>query len=131
MVGFIIKPTIFVISDPYFRIVRKSLFHYIKALKSIRSTEYNRTRLLFPAFLFPFRVIARPQRGRGNLKVIDVESHSEARERKTTKSRIFDLSLRDTDTALLRKHHFTRAQARISHAKHLSHDQRSYFTAQP
>ena len=65
---------------------------------------------------YHFRVIARPQSGRGNLKVIDVESRSEARERKTTKSPNSDPSRRDTTTALPRTRHFTRAQARISHA---------------
>ena len=80
---------------------------------------------------FQFRVIARPPCGRGNLKVIDVESRSEAREQKTTESPNSDPSRRDTTTALLRKRHFTRAQARISRAQHISHDQRSYFTAQP
>ena len=40
---------------------------------------------------------------------------------KPTKSRIFDPSRRDTDTALLWKRHFARAQARISHAS-------AYFT---
>ena len=58
-------------------------------------------------------------------------SRSEARERKTTESPNFKSSRSDTTAALLRKRHFTRAQARISHAQHISHDQRSYFTAQP
>ena len=40
-------------------------------------------------------------------------------------------SRRDTTTALLRKRHFTRAQARISHAQYLSLAQRANFTAQP
>ena len=57
-------------------------------------------------------------------------SRSEARERKTTKSPNFKSSRGDTTTALPRKRHFTQAQARISHAQHISHDQRSYFTAQ-
>ena len=43
-------------------------------------------------------------------------SRSEARERKTTESPNFESSRSDTTTALLRKRHFTRAQARISHA---------------
>ena len=45
---------------------------------------------------YHFCVIARPQSGRGNLKVIDVESRSEARERKTTESPNSDPSHRDT-----------------------------------
>ena len=48
---------------------------------------------------------------RGNLKVIDVESRSEARERKTTESPNFESTRSDATTALLRKRHFTRANA--------------------
>ena len=81
---------------------------------------------------YHFCVIARPQRGRGNLKVIDMDSRSEARERTTTtKSRNSESSRSDTTAALLRKRHFTRANACISRARYLSHDQRSYFTAKP
>ena len=43
-------------------------------------------------------------------------SRGEAREQETTKCPSFDPSRRDTTTALLRKHHFTRASARISRA---------------
>ena len=80
---------------------------------------------------YHFCVIARPQRGRGNLKVIDMDSRSEAREHETTKSPNFGSSRSDTTAALLRKRHFTRANACISRAQYLSHGQRSYFTAQP
>ena len=85
---------------------------------------------VFQAKPSQFRVIARPPCGRGNLKAEGMASRSEARERKTTKSPNFESSRSDTTTALPRKRHFTRAQARISHAQHISHDQRSYFTAQ-
>ena len=47
-------------------------------------------------------------------------SRGKVRGQKTTKSRNFNLSRRDTATALLEKRHFTRALARISHAQHLS-----------
>ena len=43
-------------------------------------------------------------------------SRNEARERKTTESPNFKSSRSDTTTLFLRKRHFTRAQARISHA---------------
>ena len=46
--------------------------------------------------MFQFYVIARPQGGRGNLKVVDMEFQSEAREQETTKSRKFNLSQGDT-----------------------------------
>ena len=80
---------------------------------------------------YHFCVIARPQSGRGNLKAEGMASRGEAPERKTTKSRIVDPSRSNTTAALLRKRHFTRAQACISRAQYLSHGQRSYFTAQP
>ena len=57
-------------------------------------------------------------------------SRTEAREHETTESPNFESSRRDTTSALLPKRHFTRAQARVSRAQYLSHDQRSYFTAQ-
>ena len=79
---------------------------------------------------YHFCVIARSQRGRGNLKAEGMASRGEAPERKTTKSRIVDPSRSDTTAALRRKRYFTQAQACISRAQHLSHDQRSYFTAQ-
>ena len=78
-----------------------------------------------------FRVIARPQSGRGNLKAEGMAFLGEAQERKTTESPNFGSSRSDTTTLLLRKRHFTRAEVRISRAQHISHDQRSYFTAQP
>ena len=56
-------------------------------------------------------------------------SRSEARERKTTESPNFESSRSDTTTSLLRKRHFTRAQACISRAQHLSLAQRANFTA--
>ena len=65
---------------------------------------------------FQICVIARPQRGRGNLKVEGRASRGEARQQETTKPRIVDPSRRDTTTAPLRKRHFTRASARISRA---------------
>ena len=68
---------------------------------------------------------------RGNLKAEGMASRSEAREQKTTESPNFGSSRSDTTAALLRKRHFTRANACISRAQYLSHDQRSYFTAQP
>ncbi len=80
---------------------------------------------------FQICVIARPQRGRGNLKAEGMASRAEARERKTTESPNFGSSRSDTTAARLRKRHFTRANACISRAQHLSYDQRSYFTAQP
>ena len=80
---------------------------------------------------YHFCVIARPQSGRGNLKAEGMASRGEAQERKTTESPNFGSSRSDTTAALLRKRHFTRANACISRAQHLSHDQRSYFTAQP
>ena len=80
---------------------------------------------------YHFCVIARPQSGRGNLKAEGMASRGEAREHETTKSPNFGSSRSDTTSALLRKRHFTRAQARISRAQYLSHDHRSYFTAKP
>ena len=68
---------------------------------------------------------------RGNLKAKDMASRGEAREQKTTKYLNFESSRSDTTTVLLRKRDFTRASASISRAQHLSHDQRSYFTAKP
>ena len=70
-------------------------------------------------------------------------SRGEARERETIKCPSFDPSRRGATTALLRKHHFTRASARISRAsasftrsKIVFHraatlGQRMNFTAQP
>ena len=82
-----------------------------------------------------FCVIARPQRGRGNLKAEGMESRGEARERKTTKIPEaipkFNPSRRDATSALPRKRHFTRASARISRAQHLFLAQRAKFTARP
>ena len=65
---------------------------------------------------YHFCVIARPQRGRGNLKAEGMASRSEAREHETTKSRNSESSRSDTTATLLRKRHFTRAQACISRA---------------
>ena len=45
-------------------------------------------------------VIARPQRGRGNLKVKGMASRNEARDRKTTKFPDFGLSRSDTEGAV-------------------------------
>ena len=49
----------------------------------------------------------------------------------TDKTQIFDPSRRDSTTALLRKHHFTRTQVRISHVQHISLAHRANFTARP
>ena len=80
---------------------------------------------------YHFCVIARPQSGRGNLKAEGMASRSEAREHETTKSPNFGSSRSDTTTLLLRKRHFTRANACISRAQHLFLAQRANFTAQP
>ena len=67
--------------------------------------------------MFQFRVIARPQGGRGNLKVVDMEFQSEAREQETTKSRKFNLSQGDTAIATLLGRYIMRPTGRISYAQ--------------
>ena len=57
--------------------MQKGRFYEKTYLFVISDSKYNRTRL-FSASPFPFRVIARPQGGRGNLKVEGMGSRNEA-----------------------------------------------------
>ena len=103
---------------------------------SLRNSTAQKNARIKQKRLFPkqkrFKFVSlRGAQRRGNLKAEGMASRGEAREHETTKSPNFESSRRDTTSALPRKRHFTRAQARISHAKHLSHDHRSYFTAKP
>ena len=80
-----------------------------------KKTAYNKKRP-FSKQNRPNFVSLRGAQRRGNLKAEGMASRSEAREQKTAESPNFESTRSDATTALLLKRHFTRAQARISHA---------------
>ena len=71
---------------------------------------------VFQTKTFHFRVIARPQRGRGNLKAKGMASRYEARKQKPTKFQNSDPSRRDTAIALHLGRYIIRPRGRISYA---------------
>ena len=111
---------------PFFKPKRSNL-----VAKQHRVERPHKAKTSVPQIKRSIFVSLRGAQRRGNLKVIDVASRGEAREHETTKSPNSDPSRSNTTSALLRKRYFTRAQARVSRAQYLSHDQRSYFTAKP
>ena len=75
---------------------------------------------------FQFRVIARPQRGRGNLKAEGMASRNEARDHKTRNCQDFNLSQRDTTIATLWGAISCGREAVYHMRKHISRSEAAY-----